>query len=275
MTAGTFAVSRRIWHHPEFAPSAFSEREAFLWLVSEASWKPRRVRAGDCVVDLDRGQLAASVRFIAAAWKWTPAKVQRFIFRMKNAAMIRVETDTGVSVITLCNYDEYQHSAQGSDTGPIQDRYRTDTNYKKDVIREEGEAKASLVLSAPEPSLTSEAVEIYNATAEATGWPKVQKLSPARSQALKARLKDCGGIEGWRIAMDKGKASHFLTGRTPKPFTGCGFDWITKAANFTKLMEGNYDNRDSNAPRLSNADTTASEIAFAARFGRSPDINCF
>jgi uncharacterized protein YdaU (DUF1376 family) len=108
------------------------------------------------------------------------------------------------------------------------------------------EAKASLVLSAHEPFPISEAVEIYNATAEATGWPKVQKLSPARSQALKARLRDCGGIDGWRIAMDKGKASDFLTGRTPNPWTGCGFDWITKQANFAKLMEGNYDNRTAN-----------------------------
>jgi uncharacterized protein YdaU (DUF1376 family) len=116
----------------------------------------------------------------------------------------------------------------------------------------ERDTDVSLVLSAPEPaSPIAEAVMIYNETADATGWPKVQKLSPARSKAIKARLRDCGGIEGWRVAMDKGKASDFLCGRTPKVWTGCGFDWITKQANFAKLMEGNYDNRDNKPQRVS------------------------
>ena len=141
----------------------------------------------------------------------------------------------------------------------------------------ERDTNVSLVLSAPEPaSPLAEAVRIYNETAEATGWPKVQKLSPARSKALKARLKECGGIDGWRFAMDKGKASDFLCGRTPKVWTGCGFDWITKQANFTKLMEGNYDNRANNTQpspahgRGMARGTTAAEIAdFGIRWAES------
>ena len=118
------------------------------------------------------------------------------------------------------------------------------TEPEPDTDISKRDTNVSLVISAPEPvNQIAEAVEIYNTTASATGWPIVQKLTPARSQALKARLKDCDGIDGWRFAMDKGKASDFLTGRTDRPFTGCGFDWITKQANFTKLMEGNYDNR--------------------------------
>jgi uncharacterized protein YdaU (DUF1376 family) len=123
--------------------------------------------------------------------------------------------------------------------------------YPEPDIKER-DTNVSLVLSAPEPaSPIAEAVRVYNETADATGWPKVQTLSPARSKALKARLRDCGGIEGWRVAMDKGKASDFLCGRTPKVWTGCGFDWITKQANFAKLMEGNYDNRDNKPQRVS------------------------
>lgn len=92
-----------------------------------------------------------------------------------------------------------------------------------------------------------EAVEAYNAAAHRQGWPAVQKLNEARRKALKLRLKDCGGIEGWGAAMAKAEASDFLCARTAKPWNGFGFDWLTKAANFTKLMEGNYDNRASQA----------------------------
>ena len=120
-------------------------------------------------------------------------------------------------------------------------------NQNQNHIEEGIDANASIVLSAPAPTLPlAYAVTCYNEAAAQVGWPQVQKLTPARSAALKARLRDCGGIEGWGVAMDKAKASDFLTGRSPKPWTGCGFDWITKQANFSKLMEGNYDNRTDN-----------------------------
>lgn len=124
--------------------------------------------------------------------------------------------------------------------------------------KKERDTDVSLVLSAPEPaSPLAEAVTLFNEAATEAGWSKVQKMTPARSQALRARLRECDGIEGWRIAMDKAKASDFLCGRTAKPWTGCGFDWLTKQANFTKLMEGNYDNREGTG----NGKPTGADIA--------------
>lgn len=106
----------------------------------------------------------------------------------------------------------------------------------------------SVSTDAPTPANdVSEAVVIYNQAADRRGWPKVQKSTPNRSKQIKARLKDCDGIEGWKIAIEKAEASDFICGRTPKPWTGFGFDWVIKAQNFTKLMEGNYDNRVNNA----------------------------
>lgn len=135
--SGTVNISRRLFDSEAFKNEPFTEREAWVWLVMEASWKDRTVRAGDYVADTKRGQLAASVRFMAKAWSWTPAKVQRYLKRVEKLKMICSKTDTGVSVITICNYDKYQNGAQAADTGPIQDRYRTDTNEKKEERREE------------------------------------------------------------------------------------------------------------------------------------------
>lgn len=89
----------------------------------------------------------------------------------------------------------------------------------------------------------AEAVALYNASAERAGWPRVQKMNPARHVALKARLRDCGGLDGWRHAVERAEASDFICGRTARPWPGFSFDWLIAAANFTKLMEGNYDNR--------------------------------
>jgi len=126
-----------MFDHPAFKAAPFSEREAWLWIIMEASWKPRQKRIGHIVVEVGRGQLAASIRFMAEAWGWTAAKVQRFVERLKKLEMIRVETDTGLTLLTVCNYDKFQSPAKASDTAAIQDRYTSDTNEKKGVIREE------------------------------------------------------------------------------------------------------------------------------------------
>lgn len=135
MTGGTFSVSRRIWEHEEFAPSPFSEREAFLWIISEAAWKPRNKRVGRVVLSLGRGQLAHSTRFLADAWGWSHSKVRRFLDRLESRHMIERTTDTGVSVIFVTNYDAYQLSPKSTDTAaaqePTRQRHSSGTNKKK------------------------------------------------------------------------------------------------------------------------------------------------
>jgi uncharacterized protein YdaU (DUF1376 family) len=170
---------------------------------------------------------------------------------------------------------EKRQRNQGHTATPVERPFNhTDTDTDTDTSKRD--TNVSLVLSAPEPaSPLAEALKAYNDTAEQVGLPKVQKLTPARSKALKARLKECDGIEGWRCAMDKCKASDFLSGKATGT-TPATFDWLTKAANFTKLMEGNYDNRANNTqPSPANGagmarGTTAAEIAdFGIRWAES------
>ncbi|MCT4369091.1 hypothetical protein CLG85_001535 [Yangia mangrovi] len=249
--SGTVNISRSLWEDEAFAADPFSEREAWIWMIAEASWKPRKRRVGDYIVPLERGQLAGSIRFFAKAWKWTPAKAQRFLDRIQKMDLIRRETDTGVTVVTICKYDEYQYGAKAPDAPPIQDRYTSDTNEKKGE-RKGKEGKEDTNVSLPPAGADlhpandlSHAVGRYNAAAEKAGWPQVQKLNPNRSKLLRARLKDCGGVEGWEVALRKAFDSDFLRGRTSAGFV-LSFDFLIKAANFTKLMEGNYDNRSGN-----------------------------
>lgn len=116
-------------------------------------------------------------------------------------------------------------------------------------------ADADVVAPSPpsEPSELKEAVDAYNEVAAASKWPKVEKMTAAREARLKARLRDCGGIEGWRTAMARAGRSGFLVGeigRSPghenwKP----DFDFLTTESKFTKLMEGGYDGSESAGKR--------------------------
>lgn len=85
------------------------------------------------------------------------------------------------------------------------------------------------------------AVAAYNAMAEKAGLPKAQLLTDKRRKSLAHRLQECGGLDGWRAAMDRVGASTFLTGK--KIDWRADFDFVLQAKSFTKIMEGSYDNK--------------------------------
>lgn len=86
----------------------------------------------------------------------------------------------------------------------------------------------------------AEALAAFNRMAAEVGLPEAQGLSRKRRLALKARLLDCGGIAGWRIAMDRVRSSPFLRGDNDRGWRA-SLDFLLKAESFAKLMEGAYD----------------------------------
>lgn len=91
-------------------------------------------------------------------------------------------------------------------------------------------------------SETQIAFDAYNDSATRAGWPKAQALTKTRKAALKARLKEAGGLDGWRVALGKAEASPHLCGQNDRGWTA-DLDFILQAKSFTKLMEGSYDRK--------------------------------
>ncbi|WP_051679128.1 hypothetical protein [Xanthobacter sp. 91] len=86
----------------------------------------------------------------------------------------------------------------------------------------------------------AEALTVFNRMAAEVGLPEAQGLSRKRRLALKARLQDCGGIAGWRIAMDRVRSSPFLRGDNDRGWRA-SLDFLLKPESFAKMMEGAYD----------------------------------
>lgn len=134
---GFVAIDRGVWDHPLFADEKFSEREAWLWLLSSAAWADKRIRVGKTVIDLKRGQLAFATRFLAQKWKWAHSKVVRFLNKLKNDTMVTTEPTRDATLITICNYDKYQSSRNASDTqietptGTLSERQRNKEEENK------------------------------------------------------------------------------------------------------------------------------------------------
>lgn len=141
---GFFAVDRGVWDHHIFADEPFSEREAFLWLVGEAAFKPRRARVGNVVLELERGDVAHSLRFMAAKWKWSEPRVRRYLARLKKDEMICLKSDAGATQLTICNYDRYQTASLEGDADPTQNRRKK--KNKETTKQEITEAEASVLV---------------------------------------------------------------------------------------------------------------------------------
>lgn len=103
----------------------------------------------------------------------------------------------------------------------------------------------------------AEIVKVWNEVCPSL--PKVLRLSNARRDKVKARLKEWGGnspeemTAKARDLFERIEASDFLTGRNGK--WKATFDWIFDSrSNWIKVLEGNYDNkRVSLAPSSNNS----------------------
>ena len=111
---GYYRMARGWMEHEAFASEPFTQREAWLWMIENAAYAGHRQRIGSQIIDLQRGQVAASTRYLGKAWQWDEKKVRRFLARLKTASMIAADAAAGITVITICNYDVYQAGLEDS-----------------------------------------------------------------------------------------------------------------------------------------------------------------
>lgn len=135
------------------------------------------------------------------------------------------------------------------------DVLQTNTNKRRGEERREEKTKKEKRVEFPCDGV----VRLWNEIC--TSLPKVLRLSDARREKVKARLKEWGDNDPEKM-MDNARSlflrierSDFLTGRSGK-WKGASFDWIFDSRNnWIKVMEGNYDNvrgSASNAPSSTN-----------------------
>lgn len=137
--SGYALIHRRLLGHHAFRNDA--EAMAFGWMVIRASWKPARVRYKDRILNVGRGQLAVSVRDMAAAMDRDKAWIERLWKRLKSETMIETVTEKGVTLVTICNYDTYQASQTQDETrhetrGEISARQGRDTEQYREEVKE-------------------------------------------------------------------------------------------------------------------------------------------
>lgn len=134
-----------------------------------------------------------------------------------------------------------------NDIDEANDEAKSNKNKNKNKKRSKKEGEGAF---APR-SLDDDPVDIafanYNAMASSSTppLPVAQSFNATRRRSLALRLAECGGLDGWGVALGKVAASKFCHGQNDRGWI-VGLDFMLQQKSFTKLMEGAYDDRKPN-----------------------------
>jgi hypothetical protein len=127
---GWIKLWRQVFDHPVVG-IASGLTAHWMDLVALAAVEPTAVWDGQ----LERGQAAASLRYLADRWVWSIKRVRSFLDHLERCEMIRVEIKpfrgTRQNVITICNYGDYQDVPAGKGTRGAQQGHAEGTKVKK------------------------------------------------------------------------------------------------------------------------------------------------
>lgn len=127
-------ISRRLFEHPFWCEErVFSRFEAWLDIVQSARFEDTKQLIGNRFIEVKRGQMLVSLRFLAGRWQWSTKKVNSFLDLLIQDKMIIKETpkETGQTVITICNYDKYNFISQELETEKKQQGNTKETPWKQ------------------------------------------------------------------------------------------------------------------------------------------------
>ena len=108
---GFILIHRKIWKNPTFKKKAMSVG-LLVWLVQEAAWKATKILVGNAIIEIQRGQIFHSQRYISEQ-TGVPRQQLRTLLRQFERVNILAHSPTRPAtqqrkIITICNYDKYQ-----------------------------------------------------------------------------------------------------------------------------------------------------------------------
>lgn len=113
----------------------------------------------------------------------------------------------------------------------------------EETTREENNKTPLSLLKRSDPVPVTDIVNLYHQMLPKL--PKCQKITKARESAIKQRWReDLPALTNWENYFHYIGQSPFLTGRVEptngRPAFIANLEWITKASNYTKILEGRY-----------------------------------
>lgn len=248
-----------MWRRDGTVPDDDADNARILGL-SKAKWRKMKARLADTIPNFIIEDGYISQKNLRKIWENTQEKIAKNKINGAKGGRAKSNNNNDLSKANATNSLKRKPSMPEPDPEP----YKEDTNVSLSLVPTDSTADD-----------VSQAIALFKEAAEKSGWPVPRVLSKSRKSALMARLRECGGIEGWKVAIEKAQASAHCCGDNQRGWV-LTFDFITTQSSFAKLMEGNYDNRTNhNSPAHPKPNATAGAISVAARARRSQGGDLF
>ncbi len=225
---GFISLHRKILENPiSRKPNYFS---VWMFILLNANFKDTSLIIKNEKVVVKRGSYYGSINKIAQHLGLSRSVVAKIVDYLELDGMLDTDRTSQHTVFKVKNYDEYQDSGHDKNT------IRTRREHEPTQINNDNNDNNDNNID----SCVHLAFDLFNDFAESNGLSKAQVLNPKRRTHLKSRLKDCGGIDGWKTALEKMAKSDFLMGKTTE--WKANLDFMLQQSSFIKIMEGAYDN---------------------------------
>lgn len=206
-----------------------SKFEAWLDLIATAAFADHERIVLGRFIHLKRGELVASVRYLATRWRWKKTSVDRFLHVLQDRSKIGTRNETGITIISLCNYERYNTpglksgTANGTRSGHARDTLGTK------IIRERTEEGKEQ--DAPPSPLKGEGA-----------LPKKKKSVQCDEEWIDG-LKSNQAYEGIDIRRELGKAQTWAESKRRQCTRMFFLNWINRIQPIT--AKGDYSSKNS------------------------------
>jgi len=185
--SGWIKLHRSIQGHFIYDFSEPDKALAWIDILLSASYTESKVKIKSKVFSVQKGQWLVSQVTLQKRWKMSQNKVKRLLNMLQNDGMIDVLTNELTSVITICNFSNYQDDERSGGQPHGRTVERATDEQSNDIQRnkelKEGNKKRKSAKSAsfePSSELT------FSQKAFNVFWDNVEKRRVGKSDALKA-----------------------------------------------------------------------------------------
>lgn len=185
------------------------------------------------------------------------------------------KNEDGTVTVTIPNYLKWQGIEPGRRIGEncqkmhINKQTNKQTNNTHEPSDDGSESQSDLqILGKMQKSRKTPKHEILDFDAKAvidsfnqiaTNLPRCRDVTETRRRAIGSALKRNPDLS-WPDYWTRVQSSDFLAGR--KTEWKANFDWLLKPANMTKVLEGNYDNKNAGTSRPKSAIESQAQVAY-------------
>lgn len=254
--SGWIRLHRKLRNSSIWDDKPFDRARAWVDLLMMTNYENSTLRIKSQVIEIPRGSVAFSTQKMADKWGWSRGKVNRFVNELKMEQMVVQQTVQALTVLSVCNYDEYN---------PLPERDGTAVKHQNGTAggNQNGTHLRSKEVKKERKTDTSVASQTDKRKPEILDWETEQKIialyhrhlpeltnvivsrwkNSKHSKALKARWKESPRFrnsEFWENFFDTVRLNGWWMGEVQpngSSWNGCKLSWLVTDSHFGEVLE--------------------------------------